>query len=227
MICTRSSAIKNYRGRCWLKVMIDFILYLSTFFIIMLLFHVIWRYVVITLLTLLVMLLRIPEKVSYLFRIAEIYFICSLIGLVTIGASYEYSSTVAKILLYIFGAFVLFSYYISSVYQKEKEARQQFDFETLEGINFDYLLSFCTVPLFILVLLFPAIATTTPNMYFLKVINWIYGFKGIGRIIRIILSIWGGVTALGWIFNAFLYLVAIISQIFKKNDKKTNNEELS
>lgn len=201
----------------------EFINFLSAFFVVIFLFHLVWKYIILFPITLLIVFLKLPEKLgSYVLRSAELYFIVALTGLITLVSINEFNAMAPQIAIATIGTFLIFFYYVSSAYQKEKQARQEFDFMVLAGIKFDYIIAYCAAPAFLLILFVPTLALITPVVYFMMAFDWIYN---IHFIVRWGLSIYGLIMALSWIFNGFIYLVMLVGSLFSKKTIEENKSE--
>lgn len=164
--------------------------------------------------TLLAILLKLPEKISYIIKIAELYFIIALTGTITIAGMDTFTTDASKIAIAFIGTFFIFIYYASSAYQKEKQTLQELNLPAiLDGFNFDYIIAYCSIPAFIVILFIPQLALTAPVTYFLKAFDWIYN---IHIIVAWGLSIYGFIMAINWILNGFLYITVIIAYLFSK-----------
>ncbi|HWQ40569.1 MAG TPA: hypothetical protein VN456_00865, partial [Desulfosporosinus sp.] len=106
-----------------------------------------------------------------------------------------------------------FFYYLSSAYQKETQARQEFDFHVLADIKFDYIIAYCAVPAFLLILFVPKLALIAPVIYFLQAFNWIFH---IHSIVKWGLSLYGFIMAISWLLNGAIYLIALVGSLFSK-----------
>lgn len=201
--------------------MIDFIIYLSTFFVVIWLFNIIWKYAVVFPLTLVSVLIRMENLFSYIIKPLQVYFVVSLTGLLTAGYINQFDSIFLKVFIGFMASFFMFIYFANSIYLKAKNAREQMDYETYESINFDYILMFISVPLFILVLLIPQISTFIPlNMYFYQLMDWLYNLQTIGNIIKWGLSIFGVVLSIVWTLNGIMYLLVLIRMLFSAKSRQ-------
>jgi len=201
--------------------------YLMDFTIILLLFHYVWCYLIILPLTLLFDLLRLPSKMSYILKLGEAYFSASLTGLVTVGTINEANEMWLKILVGIIGGLFFYFYYGNSVYQKEKQAREQSDYYVLANINSDYWTMFIALALFIVMIFIPQLAITPPILMFSNLVDWLFNLRFIGYILRIILSIVGFYMAITWLINGILFIGFMIATLIAKitsKPEKANSE---
>ncbi|MCO5384647.1 MAG: hypothetical protein NHB14_01595 [Desulfosporosinus sp.] len=203
----------------------EFINFLSAFFVVVFLFHLLWKYIILFPITLIVVLLKLPEKLgSYVLRSVELYFVAALTGLVTLMSIETFNSLGSKIAIAAIGTFLIFFYYLSSASQKEKQARQEFDFKVLAGIKFDYIIAYLAAPAFLLILFVPKLAVIAPVIYFLQAFDWIFH---IHSIVKWGLSIFGLIMALSWMLNGAMYLILLIGSLFSKQTiGETKSEDL-
>jgi hypothetical protein len=144
------------------------------------------------------------------------YLLVSLTAILTLTALGDDPSTIVLIFYPLTGAFVLFMSYASNLYEAQKEARINFDWQMIQRLekdsNFETLLMFGAVAFYVLVLFIPDIATSRFTEWLFSVINWVFNLPIIGWLI----GIGGIIFLLSMTFQGIFSFGAISSLIVGK-----------
>lgn len=186
-----------------------FVFYLG---IINIIFGFIWKWLFVLPSALLFALLNF----DYGMRIVKLfgsYLLVSLTAILTLTAFGDAPGIIVLILYPLTGAFVLFMGYASNLYEAQKEATINSDWQMIQRLekdsNFETFLMFGAVAFYALVLFIPDIATSRLTEWLFSVINWVFNLPIIGWLI----GIGGVIFLLSMILQGIFSFGAISSMI--------------
>jgi hypothetical protein len=195
----------------------QYIFYLG---IILFIFDFIWKWIISPINALLIeFLIRLPESVVdkwialvdkwiALIKAFKCYLLTSLVAALTLKVIRDNPNILSIILFAFIGVFALYITFASSLYEAQKEG--------ITIKEYEIILMFGTIILFIIALFIPVIAINPLTIWLFKVIDWIYNLKVIGWLIRFIGILY--VLAISWygFWCGFLLVSLLVSSIIDK-----------
>jgi hypothetical protein len=188
----------------------QYIFYLG---IILFIFDFIWKWIISPINALLIVfLIRLPESVVdkwiALIKAFGYYLLTSLVAALTLKVIKDNPNILSIILFAFIGVFALYITFASSLYEAQKEG--------ITIKEYEIILMFGTIILFIIALFIPVIAINPLTIWLFKVIDWIYNLKVIGWLIRFIGILY--VLAISWygLWCGFLLVSLLVSSIIDK-----------
>lgn len=201
--------------------------FLMNFCILIVLLSFIWKYVFVLPYTLITAWNKHANIFSLIIKVLGYYITAAIMSLVVTGTIQSTDSMWLKILIGFLGTLIYYSITGDALNQKSKAAQADYDYETLESLNKDYILQLASVLLFIVMIFIPRIAINAVTLFIINILDKIYHLGGfIGNVLRIILSLVGAYQAFLCVGGTIIMIIALIglaiSSLFKN---KVDNEE--
>lgn len=185
--------------------------FLMNFCILIVLLSIIWKYVFVLPYTLITAWNKYANVFSIVIKVLGYYVIAAVMSLVVVGTIQSIDSIWLKVLIVFLGAFIYYSMTGDDLNKKSQAARANYDYETMESLNIDYIIQAASVLLFIVMIFIPRISVNPVTLFIISILDKVYNLGGfIGNALRIILALVGAYQIFSLGAGAIIIIITLV-----------------